>query len=211
VSVPPPPARLRDADYAERNVGDILHRVHSRAYGGVEANPCLGDRGRFSPIYDAHGACIPTVYLADTLECALHETLFHDTDPRASFKTVRRGALDGRAHSVLRVARRVRFVRLHRPDLMRWGLDRDDLVSASPKHYAATACWAEAIHRSFPRAQGLVWTSYRCDPDLAYLLFADRFEAGALEIVSRRDAATDPTLLHEIAAAARRAGITITR
>ncbi len=211
MSVPPPPRRLRDPNYTRLRAGDVVHRVHHRDYGGAQANPCEGQPTRFAPIYDADGACIPTLYAASSVECALHESLFHGVDPRAAFKSVRRDAVDMRAHSEIRAAKRMELVSLFRPDLMRWGLARDDLVSALPKFYSATARWAEAIFRSFPRAQGLTWTSNRCDPDRAFVFFANRLDDDAWDVLSTRLAADDPAFLAEIVAAARRAGITIVK
>lgn len=206
-----PPRRLSGPNYVGLPAGEVVHRVHNRDYGGAQANPCKGQPTRFAPIYDAKGACIPTLYAASSVECALHESLFHGVDPRAAFKSVRRDTVDTRAHSELRVTKRLELVSLYRPDLMRWGLARDDLVSALPKFYSATARWAEAIFRSFPRAQGLTWTSNRCDPDGAFVFFASRLDDDAWDVLSTRLASDDAGLLGEVVAAGRRAGITIAK
>jgi RES domain len=44
----------------------------------VEFNPSPAGNARFSPLVNAAGAVIPTLYAGTTLDCALMETVFHD-------------------------------------------------------------------------------------------------------------------------------------
>jgi hypothetical protein len=56
----------------------VLHRVHPEKYAATEFNPGPHGNARFSPIYDASGKSIPTIYAGETFECAAMETVFHD-------------------------------------------------------------------------------------------------------------------------------------
>jgi RES domain len=44
----------------------------------VEFNPSPARNARFSPLVNAAGPVIPTLYAGTTLDCALMETVFHD-------------------------------------------------------------------------------------------------------------------------------------
>ena len=59
------------------------------------------------------------------------------------------------------------------------------------------------------RAETLVWTSNRCDPDSAWLFFGDRVRPGDFRIVAARDGRRAPSFLFDVREAGRRAGITI--
>jgi hypothetical protein len=58
-------------------VKTTLHRIHQAAYGALQFNAGRGN-ARFSPINDANGKPIPTIYAAATFECAAMESVFHD-------------------------------------------------------------------------------------------------------------------------------------
>lgn len=189
-------------------VGTLIHRVHDRSLDGQAFNPGLGAPTRFAPLRPPDGTVIPTLYAGSTLEAALFETLFHDIPPEAALKTVPRALVASRAHSVLAVRRPLRLAELRAPDLHRWGLPREGLVAAPPTDYAATAPWALAAHEAFPDLDGLIWTSNRCDPADALVLWGTRAD-GALSVAARREG-TDPALLAEVRAAAARAGIVLT-
>ena len=187
-----------------------MHRVHDRNFAANDFNPCKGSPTRFAPVYDAAGECIPSLYAADTLEAAIHETIFHDVPAVAKRKTVPRTLVQSRAHARLELLRDLRLVSLRGPDLRRWRIARSLLIGASPKLYAETARWASAVHHQFPEVHGLLWTSNQCDPDTAYLFFGDRVKPENFSITDARDGLFDPSFLSDVRRAGRRCGVTIT-
>ena len=190
------------------SAGEVLHRVHARALVGNAFNPCQGGRTRFAPIRDAKGHCVPSLYAGSTVEAAIYETVFHDIPLSADRKAVPRDAVEQRNHSTLLVRRELRLASLRAPDLMKWGVRREQLVGSLPTQYDRTAPWAQAIHAQFDDVDGLIWTSNLCDPDAALLLFGDRVAVADIQVVAVR-AGTDGSFLGDVRDVGRRAGIWI--
>ena len=209
MSIRKPPATLAEPNVVTLNAGALVHRVHDRNYGANAFNPCKGSPTRFAPVYDEEGECVPSLYAAETLEAAIHETIFHDVPVKAKSKTVPRTLVQSRAHARLEVLRDLRLVSLRGPDLRRWRIGRNSLIATSPKLYSETARWASAIHHQFPDAQGLCWTSNQCDPDTAYLFFGNRVAPEDFRTLAS-DGLVDPTLLSDVRQAGLRCRITIT-
>lgn len=189
--------------------GTELHRNHLRGFRSAEFNPGAGDPSRFAPFNDAAGRIVPTLYAGTTRETAAFETIFHDIDPAASFKTVRQDVVEGRTVSRIAPARDLRLANLFTPDLAAWGIARTDLIQTPKSAYDQTVLWAAAIHAAHPDLDGLVWTSVRCDPERSIVLFGDRLAEADLRVLERRDAATDAALLLELREYGKRAGIVI--
>ena len=210
MSIRKPPTTLAEPNVVTLNAGALVHRVHDRNYGANAFNPCKGSPTRFAPVYDEEGECVPSLYAAETLEAAIHETIFHDVPVKAKSKTVPRTLVQSRAHARLEVLRDLRLVSLRGPDLRRWRIGRNSLIATSPKLYSETARWASAIHHQFPDAQGLLWTSNQCDPDTAYLFFGNRVAPEDFRTLYARDGLVDPTLLSDVRQAGLRCRITIT-
>lgn len=181
-TVPPPPAGLTCFAY-EIAAGTELVRMHDAVRAGTVFDPGFG-RSRFAPINDVHGTSVPTAYAATTFDCAAFEYVFHDIDPAAAFKTVAFSALDRIGVSVLSPTRTLRLAAFFEIDLNKFGLTRGHLIDTPPGTYEDTATWAAAVHASADRFDGMVWTSRKCDPDLAMVLFGDRVLAGDLDLVS---------------------------
>ncbi len=210
MSIRKPPATLAEPNVVTLNAGALVHRVHDRNYGANAFNPCKGSPTRFAPVYDEEGECVPSLYAAETLEAAIHETIFHDVPVKAKSKTVPRTLVQSRAHARLEVLRDLRLVSLRGPDLRRWRIGWNSLIATSPKLYSETARWASAIHHQFPDAQGLLWTSNQCDPDTAYLFFGNRVAPEDFRTLYASDGLVDPTLLSDVRQAGLRCRITIT-
>lgn len=210
MSIREPSDELASPNIFVLGAGAIVERVHDRRYNASGFNPCKGAPTRFAPIRDAEGNCVPSLYAADTVEAAIHETIFHDIPVRAKPGTVPKSLVQGRAHSRLEVLRDLRFASLRGPDLRRWRIGRNSLIATSPALYRETARWACAIHCRFPEIEGLVWTSNRCDPDTAYLFFGDRVAAADFRIAGTRDGHNDATFLSDVREAGQRSGIVIT-
>ena len=210
MSIRRPPATLADPNVVSLKAGAIVHRVHGRNFAANDFNPCRGSPTRFAPVYDATGECVPSLYAADTLEAAIHETIFHDVPAAAKRKTVPRTLVQTRAHVRLEVLRDLRLAFLRGPDLRRWRIGRNSLIASSAKLFPETARWAGAIHHQFPEVHGLLWTSNQCDPDTAYLFFGDRVNPEDFSIKDTRDGLLDPSFLSDMRLAGLRCGITIT-
>ena len=127
----------------------------------------------------------------------------------AEQKSVPLTLVRGRTHGTLRPRRAIRLASLRAPDLLRWNISRDALITTSTGLYEQTAAWAKAIHDGFPNVEGLVWTSNRCDPDDAYLFFGDGVHRDDFEIASVRDGRSDDSFLADVRRAGLRAGIRI--
>lgn len=212
--IPPPPSpfpAIVEAQIEELTAGSLtLHRIHNRALGGDQFNPCRGAPSRFAPIHDLAGSCIPSLYAGESFDCAAFESVFHDVPMVAAVKTVREQRVLDSAHSSLTLEAPLRLVKLYGPDLGRWQLSRADLIDTPASDYPRTAPWAEAIHGARIDAQGLVWTSRRFDPARAFLLFGDRIAASALHLGSTRLADRGSPLYADLQALAARYDITIT-
>ena len=137
-----------------------------------------------------------------------YETLFHDIPLRARRKTIPRTKVEDRKHTTLQLRRDLRLASLRAPALLKWKV-ASALVWGPPKQYGATARWAKVIHDQFQEVQGLIWTSRRCDPHSAMLLFGDRTAEADLEVVGVRDG-RDASFLRDVREAGEQAGIVIT-
>ena len=144
------------------------------------------------------------------MAAAIHETIFHDIPPNVPRKTVPQFLVEGRTLSVLVARRSLRLASLRAPDLMKWGVRQASLIGSLPSQYRHTATWARAIHEQFAHVDGLIWTSNRCDPDDALLLFGDRVAGADLVVASARDGA-DRSFLNDVRQAGDRSGIRITQ
>jgi hypothetical protein len=208
--IPPPPEPFPAVNRRPLPAGSEIHRIHDSAFSANGFNPGKGRPTRFAPLVRADGTPIPTAYAADGYECAAHETVFHEIQHDAPRKTISMLAVEPLSHAVLRTRRELVLAALFEPDLNAWGVTRGQLVDTFAAAYRDTARWALALHERWPDIDGLVWTSRRCDPRQAYLLFGDRVAQSDLHPVSeRRVVASNPALaaLRDFGA---RAGIAIT-
>ena len=127
----------------------------------------------------------PTLYAATSYECAVHETVFHEIQHDADRKAMRIDAILRLDYSTIAPRRELILAALFEPDLNRWGLTRRDLIDTYASAYETTARWAKAIHDADPEIDGMVWTSRRCDPERAFVLFGDRVRPEDLGEISR--------------------------
>ena len=207
--VPYPPQSLNAPNVVELEAGELLHRVHDRALAGNDFNPCQGGPTRFAPIRDTAGLCIPSLYTGSTVDSAIYETVFHDVPPSAKRKTVPKGTAENCNHSTLLLRRDLRLASLRAPALMRLGVGRETLIGSLPTQYGRTALWAKAIHDRSSDVDGMIWTSNRCDPDAAILLFGDRVVPADLMVAGIR-AGSDGSFLDDVRRAGQRSDIWIT-
>ena len=188
----------------------ILHRIHDGHYAADSFNPGLGRPSRFAPLRRPDGSVVATAYLASSFECAAFETVFHEIPPTAPFKHVDLCDIAGMNYSMLEVGRQLTLASLFEPELNRWSLSRSELIDTLANEYRATARWALAIHDAFADVDGLIWTSRRCDPVTAMVLFGDRVVPGDLTTQVSQEIVSSSVLLRSIRDFGRRAGITVT-
>ena len=206
-TIPSPPIPFPAANFYPVTASTTLHRTHLRSLRPGEFNPCLGQPTRFAPIHKG-GDCITSLYAATTEEAAAFESIFHDIEPSAPFKTVRTETIEVRSVSQLQPKRELELVALFAPDLKAWNMSRSDLIDTPKSTYSQTAAWAQAIHSAHPMADGLAWTSRQCDPALCILLFGDRANEADFRVVSRVEA-NEPAVMIRLRGYGQRAGITL--
>lgn len=186
-----------------------MHRNHSSGFRPAEFNPCKGQPTRFAPFTDPAGNCVPTLYAATTREAAAFESIFHDIEPGARFKTVRIDTVVERTVSIIAPQRDLLVASLFAPDLKSWGIGRSDIIETPKSSYSRTVHWAAALHRARPDLHGLIWTSRQCDPERCVVLFGDRLSEADFDIAEQKPVAVHADILMELRGFGRRAGIDI--
>jgi len=153
-------------------------RVYGSAYGPMEFNGGPAGNARFSPIRNAQGLIIPTMYAAQDTASALMETVLHDVPtPSAGFIYVA-PALEDRQLATI-----VNLVPLQMGDLKVMGLKRLGLsgamvIDGGKPTYDDTRDFAQALHAARDDIQGLVWDS-RQTKQQVIVLFEDLLPADA--------------------------------
>ncbi|MDW5318559.1 RES family NAD+ phosphorylase [Rhizobium sp. PL01] len=203
-----PPSPFPASNSHDIKAGTRFHRVHDQRFGSCSFKPGKGRPSRFAPLVSGSDA-VPTQYLATDYECAVHETIFHDVPIDEPNKTIGIDNIKPLAHSVIELKRDLVLVPLFAPDLAKWGLSRADLIDTTAADYHITAQWALAIQQSRPDAHGLIWTSKRCDPQQAVLLFGDRVAETDLTGISNVAIYSDVGEMRQVAAFAARVDITL--
>ena len=182
----PPVARPTDLDPLIERItpGTALIRVHPRERGPLAFNGTSAS-GRFRAVLDGDGATVPTAYAASDIETALAEVVLRGVSG------LRRGVARKRLYRVevadlrlttLRVRAPLRVVRLHGAGLTRLGVLREHLIDTLESEHEYTAAWANALYGSRARPHGLCWTSRQNDSGRAFMLWATRVPARALDV-----------------------------
>lgn len=158
----------------------VIHRIHMERYAGDGFNPGIAGNARFSPIVNAAGEAIPTLYGGDSFECAAMETVFHNVPYATGYKSVDKGDFEAQVYSTLVLTQDVTVADLGSIALRKLGISRGDLIETEECFYPQTRLWAEAIHAQCPNLQGLSWISRQHDEARAVMFFGDRIDAGVL-------------------------------
>ena len=178
-TVPAPPAVLHITPAAWK-AGTALHRVHLDVNAADAFNPGIKGNARFSPIVNADGKPIPTLYGGTSFNCAAMETVFHDVPFAPGLKTFAKHKLEGQLHSVLAITATLTLADLRNVPLRKLGVERKQLIDTEKDTYGQTRKWAQAIHAQHAHIQGLCWTSRQDDSAMAVMLFGDRIGADVL-------------------------------
>ena len=206
--VPAPPTQLK-CNMWQLPQGTVLHRIHDKSFGATDFNPGKGD-SRFAP-FQVNGANVPTAYAATSLECAIYEAIYHDIEPGAAFKSVYWSGLAKLDYSTLEVTCDLTLAKLFSADLMKWKMERTQLIDTPRSTYHRTRLWAPAIHQSDTRLAGMVWTSRKYDEERAMMLFGDRLATGGIVSVRSVGVVTDPATLQLVYELGHRSDIDIIR
>lgn len=198
----PEPATMRVGKEAYQTLkrGTELHRIHDSTYKPEAFNDTDRGNARFSPIRDAAGAIIPTIYGAQGFASAACEIILRcpdvpPTDPKTglpTFQIVYPSDYAMHRHSVVRTMVDLTLVDLTNAGQRRIGVDHNALLAGPKSTYPRTRDWAQQIHRACPTAQGLYYSSLQYGPDFAVVIFGDRVPPGALSEVSSRPVAEAP-------------------
>jgi len=190
--------------------GRPIHRIHLVRYAADGFNPDRKGDARFSPIVDASGAAIPTLYGGSTFDCAAMETVFHDVPFALGFKSYDKRKLMDQMHSVLLPTAALLLADLSNVALRKLGVSRAQLIDTEKDCYPETRKWAEAIHARAAKIQGLCWTSRQDDRALAIILFGDRIAAKTLmPHGSSRELLNDASAYAELLVLADGIGVTV--
>jgi hypothetical protein len=169
-----------------------LHRIHQDAYGALQYNPGFGN-ARFSPINDANGNSIPTIYAGGTFDCAAMESVFHDVTYAPGLKVYDKAKLARQVHSIIETNEVLVLADFGTKALRKLGISRKSLIDTEQYQYPFTRTVAEAIHAQCSDLQGIYWTSRQDDQANAYILFGDRIAAQDLQQVGASKSVTgDP-------------------
>lgn len=160
----------------------VIHRIHPAIYAADQFNPGPKGNARFSPIFDAEGNGIPTIYGGTTFDCAAMETVFHDVPFAAGLKTHAKRKLKQHHHSQILSTADLVLAELTGTALRNLGITRGELIDSEKDIYPQTRAWAEAIHARCKDVQGLYWISRQDDRAVAIILFGDRLGATPLTV-----------------------------
>lgn len=207
-AVPPPPDLL-ECNAVVLSAGTVIHRIHDEQFGAAEFNPGKGG-SRFAP-FQVAGAFVPTAYGATSFECAAFESIFHDVDAAAPFRSIYWSQIEPLLYSRLTLRRNLSLASLFSADLIRFGLERRQLIDTHRSTNPDTRKWSPAIHEAPIRSDGIVWVSRRYDQDKALMLFGTRVRLGDFATHPSIRIATDPACLAALHEISQRCDIAIIR
>jgi hypothetical protein len=202
--------------------GTVLFRFHKNIYKADSFNPNADKRielpeagARFNPFPGAPATNIPTLYAADTLMAAALESVFHDVAHVPS-PTYPRSRLAEWSYSKLQTTRDLLLFELVNPRLRQLSIPgrpssitESELIHTPPSEYPHTRTWAQSLHTSIPRLDGLAWRPRLGGTGSSFVLFGDRCNKGDLQVHSPAiPVATGPGFL-EVYAIATSASISI--
>lgn len=196
----PDPERvdLRRLRLARVSPAATFHSSYARVQWPEIFNASGLGNARFSPLA-VEGAVVPTMYCAATQTVALLETSFHDLYESGTPIISEALHLARRGLVTLTAPVSLPLIDLRDEGLARIGVERSQLVSTTPEHYACTRAWAVALHGrriGGVTPVGLIWQSRiaelaRADSVLlgdllavasdVFLLFGDRVSTDPAE------------------------------
>ena len=153
--------------------GRLWWRIHHRKYASLQFNDSRLGNARFSPIFDAAGNVIPTIYAAKEIRSALMETVLHDAPSPSHGFIYLASVPEQRVLVQLTNKSPLQLADLQTLGLRRVGIKRADLIDSEKPAYPLTRAFTEALHAARPDVQGLSWHSRQNHEDVI-ILFGDR-------------------------------------
>ena len=182
----PLPGIINDPHTYSLKKGTPLWRVHPSQYAEREFNPGKGN-ARFSPIMDAKGNQIPTIYAGSDIGAAIMETVYHDVPFGQGVKTYDRSRFNGSVISCITSTRDLCLAKLFGPATRNYPSEYGGLTQSDAIHYPSTREWAIALHACVmsqgAQLDGLIWMSRQHSGQQALMLFGDRVSASDLQII----------------------------
>lgn len=187
------PTNFSNLRKASVQKGTRLHRVHRAAYGATQFNDTSSGNARFSPIKSANGQIIASIYAGSTLECALMETIFHNSGSSGSVGQVQFSDIEQLHCSEIEVVRDLVVADLSSKALRSIGLSRSQLIDTPGAQYPNTRAWAEHLLSSSPDVEGFRWTSRQDDEAKAFVFFDRSGNGTFFKAKSSKQARRRPT------------------
>ena len=159
-------------------------RVYSQPHGATGFNKADKGNARFSPIKDAEGKVIPTLYAGSTPAVALMETVLHDL-PWPSDGYIL--AMPPPHNELRRMACLVNVKPLQLADftalgLRKPGLKKSRIIETDKTHYPYSRSVASWLYNNRPDLQGILWSSRQDDRAQAVVLFEPRLKATPMHV-----------------------------
>jgi hypothetical protein len=175
-------------------------RVYSKANAAHGFNPSSVGNARFSPLLDASGHTVPTLYLAQTPAAALMETVLHDCPaPSSGYILTLPPATDElRRMACLAVLEPLVLADFSAIGLRRLGLTKAQVVGSDKSGYPQSRELAQQVYALRPDIQGIQWNARQDDRASAIVLFEPRTKPSSLAIWHQNQPINDGMALDEL-------------
>jgi hypothetical protein len=175
-------------------------RVYSNAHPAHAFNPSSVGNARFSPLADASGNTIPTMYLAQTPAAALMETVLHDCPSPSSgyILTLPKATEELRRMACLAILQPLVLADFSAIGLRRLGLAKADVVDSEKTRYPQSRDIAQQVYALRPDIQGIQWNARQDDRASAIVLFEPRIKPASLAVWHADQAINDGMVLDEL-------------
>jgi hypothetical protein len=181
MAVPDPPTDLRPR-VTTWTAGRAFSRIHPLQFRPTDFLQATNAsvKGRFHFFERADGVVVPVLYGAESADAANAEVLFRNVPVRGG-RFIRMRDLSSLAISLVTPKRDLALIELFGHGLRRLEVTADQLTSTVTAEYPRTIAWAQRLHESLHRADGLVWMSRQFNAAQALMLFGDRVQENALD------------------------------
>lgn len=193
------------------SAGTSIHRLHPERFASCQFNDTRNGNARFSPIMNGAESVIPTIYGAETFDCAVAEIILRSPDTVTGPSLgqphiVCPSDFANYVHSELTARCDLDLVDLSVSGQRQLGVQNNALLAGPSSSYPRTRGWAEAIHASMGDVGGLWYPSVQLGPDWAIVLFGDRGGSDLFDVKSQR-CISSPECHDQIEALAEKLGI----
>ena len=180
MSVELDPAAIRAVTVTPR----LWWRVYPEPYEATGYNSADTGNERFSPIKDAGGQVVPTLYAGTTPAVALMETVLHDLPwpSHGYILTLPPPDQELRRMACLVNVRALRLADFRALGLRKLGLQKSSVVETDKTQYPYSRQVAQWLYAARPDLQGILWSSRQDDRGQAMVMFEPRMKATPLHV-----------------------------